>query len=330
MVRAMTMDSVTIPDAFDNMRLDRALAALLPEVSRTRLKNLIESGQVMLDGAVVDTPSFKVRGAQVVALDVPAPEAAEPAAQDIPLDIVYEDDDLLVLNKPAGLVVHPAAGHSDGTLVNALLHHCEASLSGIGGVRRPGIVHRLDKDTSGLMLVAKNDLAHAGLAAQLADRTMSRTYQALVWGVPTPPKGRIDAALGRNPNNRFYMQVRGDGRAAVTNYTVLARYGVTAALVECRLETGRTHQIRVHMAHIKHPVLGDPLYGIPQSAVDGYLKRAEMGGADAQAIKGFDRQALHAVAIRFIHPRSEKQMQFSIELPNEINRLVKILSKLQK
>lgn len=314
-------DSLTIPDDFDNTRLDRALAGLLPDVSRSRLKALIDAGDVTLDGKVADTPSVKVRTGQVVVLAVPAPVAAEPTAQDIPLDIVYEDEDLLVLNKPVGLVVHPAAGHTDGTLVNALLHHCADSLSGVGGVKRPGIVHRLDKDTSGLMLVAKNDVAHTGLSAQLADRTMSRTYQAIVWGVPSPVKGRVDAPLARNPNNRFYMQVRVEGRVAVTNYTVLKSYGVTAALVECRLETGRTHQIRVHMAHIKHPVMGDPLYGIPKSAVEGYLKRAEIMDEKADAIRNFNRQALHAVAIRFIHPRTGKSMEFKVDLPSDIKEL---------
>jgi len=314
-------DSLTIPDEFDNTRLDRALAGMLPDISRSRLKALIDAGDVALDGKVADTPSLKVRAGQVVVLAVPAPVAAEPTAQDIPLDIVYEDEDLLVLNKPVGLVVHPAAGHTDGTLVNALLHHCAESLSGVGGVKRPGIVHRLDKDTSGLMLVAKNDVAHTGLSAQLADRTMSRTYQAIVWGVPSPVKGRVDAPLARNPNNRFYMQVRVEGRVAVTNYTVLKSYGVTAALVECRLETGRTHQIRVHMAHIKHPVMGDPLYGIPKSAVEGYLKRAEIAGEKADTIRNFNRQALHAVAIRFIHPRTGKSMEFKVDLPSDIKEL---------
>jgi len=314
-------DSLTIPDEFDNTRLDRALAGLLPDVSRSRLKALIDAGDVTLDGKVADTASVKVRAGQVVVLAVPAPVAAEPTAQDIPLDIVYEDEDLLVLNKPVGLVVHPAAGHTDGTLVNALLHHCADSLSGVGGVKRPGIVHRLDKDTSGLMLVAKNDVAHTGLSAQLADRTMSRTYQAIVWGVPSPVKGRVDAPLARNPNNRFYMQVRIEGRVAVTNYTVLKNYGATAALVECRLETGRTHQIRVHMAHIKHPVMGDPLYGIPKSAVEGYLKRAEIAGEKADTIRNFNRQALHAVAIRFIHPRTGKSMEFKVDLPSDIKEL---------
>lgn len=321
----MEASAYTIPQTAAGQRLDRALADLLPAVSRSRLKTLIEAGEVRLDGAVMDNAAHKVRGGETVTLSIPDAAPAAPVAQEIPLNIVYEDDDLLVLDKPAGFVVHPAAGHADGTLVNALLHHCEASLSGIGGVRRPGIVHRLDKDTSGLMLVAKNDLAHTGLAAQLADRTMSRTYQAVVWGVPAPPKGRVDAPLIRNPNNRFYVMVRHDGRPAATNYLVLERLGISASLVECKLETGRTHQIRVHMAHIKHPVLGDPLYGIQKSAVEGYIKRARFADAHAQAIRGFGRQALHAVSIRFDHPRTGKSMTFSSPLPPDMQAIIEAL-----
>jgi 23S rRNA pseudouridine1911/1915/1917 synthase len=316
---------ILIPDELNNTRIDRALATLLPDISRSRLKALIDNGDVRIDHVIVQKASQLVSAGQSVSLSVPEPEAAEPTPQNIPLEIVYEDADLIVLNKPVGLVVHPAAGHTDGTLVNALLHHCGDGLSGIGGVKRPGIVHRLDKDTSGLMLVAKNDLAHAGLSAQLADRTMSRTYQAIVWGQPSPVKGRVDQPLARNPNNRFYMQVRVEGKPAATNYMVLKKYGVMASLVECKLETGRTHQIRVHMAHIKHPVLGDPLYGIPKSAIDGYLKRAELKGEAADAIKNFNRQALHAVGIRFIHPRTDKEMEFKVDLPSDIKGLDKIL-----
>ncbi len=286
---------------------------------------MIDAGEVKIDGTVADKPSFKVRGGSVVTLVVPEATAAEPQAENIPLDVVYEDDDLLVLNKPAGLVVHPAAGHLEGTLVNALLHHCAESLSGIGGVKRPGIVHRLDKDTSGLMLVAKNDAAHAGLSAQLADRTMSRTYQAIVWGVPSPRKGRVDAPLARNPNNRFYMQVRPEGRTAATNYLVLDRYGEMASLVECKLESGRTHQIRVHMAHIKHAVLGDPLYGIPVTAVNGHLKRADKSEEAAAHIRAFPRQALHAVALKFIHPRTGKEHEYQVDLPSDFKELINYL-----
>ncbi|HEY8964005.1 MAG TPA: RluA family pseudouridine synthase [Alphaproteobacteria bacterium] len=318
--------SVLIPDVLDNTRLDRALAVLLPDLSRARIQALIESGDVLIGGKALKA-SAKVVAGQSVSLVMPEPEAAEPVAEDIPLDIVYEDDDLLVLNKPAGLVVHPAAGHQQGTLVNALLHHCADSLSGIGGVKRPGIVHRLDKDTSGLMMVAKNDFAHQHLAKQLADRTLSRTYHALVWGTPMPFKGTIDAPLARNPNNRFFMAVRNDGRQAVTHYTVLERYGDTASLVECKLETGRTHQIRVHMVHKKNPLIGDPLYGLQPSAVGGYLKRGGYEGAQADLILGFPRQALHALKLSFIHPRTGNKVTLESELPNDFKELQKSLLK---
>lgn len=318
----MTEGSLTIPDDFDNTRLDRALSGLLPDISRSRLKGLIESGGVSVNRTVIEAPSHKVRAGQVVTLTVPEPEAAEPAAQDIPLDIVYEDSDLLVLNKPAGLVVHPAAGHADGTLVNALLHHCADSLSGIGGVKRPGIVHRLDKDTSGLMLVAKNDAAHNGLAAQLADRTMSRTYQAVVWGVPVPGRGRIDAAIDRHPRDRLRMSVQSHGREAATNYKVLENLGI-ASLVECKLESGRTHQIRVHMAYKKHNVVGDPLYGIQKTAIEAALRKGGIEGKKADLIRAFPRQALHAVGLEFDHPRTGARKKFETKLPNDIKALVK-------
>lgn len=326
---AMTDTLLVIPDTFfQPSRLDRAIAALWPELSRSRIKKLIEEGGVKVDNHTVDEPARKVKTGQTISFEVPDALPAEPAAQDIPLDIVYEDKDLLVLNKHAGLVVHPAAGHADGTLVNALLHHCGASLSGIGGVKRPGIVHRLDKDTSGLMLVAKNDAAHAGLSKQLADRTMSRTYQALVWGILSPPKGKIDAPIARNPHNRFFMSVRPDGRAAVTHYKTLEKFGVTASLVECKLESGRTHQIRVHMAHIKHSVLGDPLYGIQKTAVNAHLKRAGIEGKTAELIGHFPRQALHATALHFVHPRTENEMRFEVNLSKDIKGLLKIFQNI--
>ena len=322
------MHSVTIPDDFDNARFDRALAALLPELSRSRLKSLIESGAVTLDKKICDDASHKVRAGQVATLKIPEPEPAEPTAQDIPLDIVYEDDDLIVLNKPAGLVVHPAAGHADGTLVNALLHHCGDSLSGIGGVKRPGIVHRLDKETSGLMLVAKNDHAHASLSAQLADRTMSRTYNAVVWGTPTPAVGRVNAQIDRHPRDRLRMAVHTGGRDAATNYKVIEKFGTTASLIECKLETGRTHQIRVHMLHIKHPVLGDPLYGTQKTAVNAALKKTDLKPADIERIAHFPRQALHAVELQFIHPTTGKLRKYSAKLPSDIKDLIKSLGRI--
>lgn len=320
------MSTVTIPDEHNNARLDRALAALLPDVSRSRLKALIEAGDVTLDKKITTDASLKVKSGQTATLIIPPPAAAEPEAQDIPLDIVYEDDDLLVLNKPAGLVVHPAAGHHDGTLVNALLHHCADSLSGIGGVKRPGIVHRLDKDTSGLMLVAKNDAAHASLSSQLSDRTMSRTYHAIVWGVPQPPKGRVAAPINRNPHDRLRQAVRPDGRFAATNYKTLETFGNTATLMECKLETGRTHQIRVHMAHIKHNVVGDPLYGIQKTAIAAHLKRANITGKKADTIVGFPRQALHAFELTFKHPVTGKAMTFNAPAPDDMKALIKALA----
>jgi len=322
------MHSVTIPDEFDNARFDRALAALLPEISRSRLKSLIEGGTVTLDGKIADTASSKVRAGQVVSLVIPEALPAQPSAQNIPLDIVFEDKDLIVLNKPAGLVVHPAAGHADGTLVNALLHHCGDSLSGIGGVKRPGIVHRLDKETSGLMLVAKNDHAHNALSAQLSDRTMSRTYQAVVWGVPQPHKGRVEAAIDRHTRDRLRMAVLMGGREAATNYKVLEKFGDTASLVECKLETGRTHQIRVHMQHIRHYVLGDPLYGFQKTAAASVLRKTGLKEADTQVVERFPRQALHAVELEFVHPTSGKLRSFKAKLPKDISNLVKILRKI--
>jgi 23S rRNA pseudouridine1911/1915/1917 synthase len=245
----------------------------------------------------------------VVTVAVPPSAPAIPAAQPIPLSIVFEDEYLLVIDKPAGLVVHPGAGHHDGTLVNALLAYCGDQLSGIGGVRRPGIVHRLDKDTSGLMVAAKTDAAHRGLSAQLADRSLSRTYRAIVWGTPTPVAGRIDAPIGRSPNNRRKMAVvRHGGREAVTLYSTIARVGGKASLIECKLMTGRTHQIRVHMASSGHPLVGDPLYG-----------RAR---GDGSALARFPRQALHATAIAFLHPIDGREMSFVSEPPDDFRNLI--------
>ena len=247
-----------IPPALDRQRLDKALVALYPSFSRARLQALIAAGYVTRDAQPVTDVNRKVKTGEIYTLTPPPPEPAEPKAESIPLTIVFEDADLLVLDKPAGVVVHPAPGHRDGTLVNALLAHCGASLSGIGGVARPGIVHRLDKDTSGLMIVAKNDHAHQELSKQFADRTLSRTYHALVKGVPTPPAGSIDRPIGRHPQDRKKMAVLSKGRPALTHYKTLETFDKNgkpfASLIECKLATGRTHQIRVHLAHLKHPV----------------------------------------------------------------------------
>lgn len=306
-------------------RLDAALAALAGgALSRTRLSDLIRAGAVTgPDGAAQTDPSRKVAAGDTYAVVAPDPVPSEILAEDIPLNILYEDEHLLVIDKPAGLVVHPGAGHWSGTLVNALLHHCGASLSGIGGVQRPGIVHRLDRETSGVMLAAKTDAAHRALAAQLADRTLSRVYRALVLGRPVPPLGTIDVAIGRHPSDRLKMAAgtRG-GRAARTHYRVLESFGEGASLVECHLESGRTHQIRVHMAHIRHPVIGDPLYGPQKTALSAALRRADRGEDAVAAALTFQRQALHACRISFIHPESGEEMEFSAPLPPDMAALL--------
>lgn len=311
-------------------RLDKALAEACLQgkepategLSRARLQHLIRDGFVSRaeTGEAVKDPAFKTGANESYKIILPPPEAAAPEAQDLPLSILYEDNDLLVLNKPVGLVVHPAAGHRDATLVNALLAHCGASLSGIGGVARPGIVHRLDKDTSGLLVVAKNDFAHQSLTSQFADRSLSRVYKALVWGVPNPLEGEIEGAIGRHPRARQKMAVvtRG-GKEALTHYKVLETFGLVASLVECRLATGRTHQIRVHMEHIKHPVIGDPVYGSRRRAA----KDGEKGLI--ALLEAFPRQALHAGEIKFIHPRTNKPMKYKASLPSDMAALLKRL-----
>jgi 23S rRNA pseudouridine1911/1915/1917 synthase len=309
------------------VRLDGWLAAKCADLnlSRSRLKALILEGAVSVNDSMCGDPSKKVQPGMAIEIAVPPPEDATPVPENIPLDIVYEDDDLLVLNKQAGLVVHPAPGHSRGTLVNALLYHCGNSLSGIGGVRRPGIVHRLDKDTSGLMIVAKNDAAHQGLSAQLADRSLSRHYHAVVWHAPTLRKGKVDEPVGRHPASRQKMAVnRRNGRPAVTHYTLLEAYGGgTAALLECRLETGRTHQVRVHMAYAGHPLVGDPVYGAQATAASSLLKKGGYSDAAKQTILQFPRQALHACKIHFIHPVTDEGMAFEASLPGDLQTLLK-------
>lgn len=311
-----------VPDDLASVRLDKALATLCPEMSRSRLKVLIESGDVFLDGAVCADASLKVAAGQEISLTIPPPVAAQPQAERIPLDIVYEDAHLLVIDKPAGLVVHPGAGNWTGTLVNALLYHCGDTLSGIGGVARPGIVHRLDKDTSGLMVAAKTDAAHRGLAAQLEDRSLSRTYCALVWKA-APPKGTVDKPIARHANSRLKMTVpaRG-GREARTHYRRMAVYRDAVSLIECDLETGRTHQIRVHMSAIGHPLLGDPLYGMQETGQRSLLKKAGYDESVVAAVLGFPRQALHAARIRFIHPVTGEEMAFARALPQDFAGLV--------
>ncbi len=321
-----TTYTVTVPQDKARHRLDRVLADALPALSRSRLKGLIESGGVTRrDGDAPPTPATgpatRVKAGEVYVVAVPPARPAVPQAQAIPLSVVYEDADLIVIDKPVGLVVHPAAGHPDGTLVNALLAHCGDSLSGIGGVTRPGIVHRLDKDTSGLMIAAKNDAAHRALARQLETRTLKRRYKALVWGRPSPRQGTIESAIGRNPANRKKMAVvKKGGKAALTRYRVLGPAGTRASLIECRLSTGRTHQIRVHMADIGYPVIGDPLYG-------GGLARRLKGAPEdiRQALAPFDHQALHAYLIGFRHPSSGGVLQFESKIPNDFSELIKFM-----
>ena len=317
-----TTYTVRVPQDKARLRLDRALADALPALSRTRLKALIEAGRVMRDGRIAVTdPAAKVMGGDTFTVAVPAAMPAAPRPQAIPLAVVYEDDDLIVVDKPAGLVVHPAAGNPEGTLVNALLAHCGASLSGIGGVMRPGIVHRLDKGTSGLMVAAKNDTAHRALAAELAERKLERAYKALVWGVPKPRAGKIEGLIGRDRRQRKKMAVvKSGGKPALTRYRVLMPVGAAASLVECRLNTGRTHQIRVHMAAIGHPVVGDPVYG-------GRPGRRRKGQAAALP-GGLNHQALHAFLIGFEHPRSHRRLHFKSSLPFYFNELIDFLEKI--
>lgn len=305
-------------------RLDKWLAAALPEWSRTRLKSMIESGQVSTQGIPVRDPAFKVRAGQVFAFEVPPATPATPAPQPIALEVVYEDEDLIVVEKPAGMVVHPAPGSPDTTLVNALLAHCGGSLSGIGGVKRPGIVHRLDKDTSGLIVAAKNDVSHRSLSQQFATRRVERGYVAVTWGVPMPPTGSIEGNIGRSPVNRKKMAVVSQGgKPALTRYVVRRAFRDVAALLECRLATGRTHQIRVHLAAAGHPLIGDPLYG----RVTLSRKRAVRPDL-RDRICAFPRQALHAFSIGFMHPRTNVWHSYESPIPRDINLLVRSLEAL--
>lgn len=320
-----TIDLVAGPDDAGT-RLDRWLAGKVPDLSRSRLQALIRDGHVR-SGATIREARTPVKPGATYTIEMPAPEPSGVEGEDIALDVVYEDADIIVIDKPAGLVVHPAAGHATGTLVNALINHCGASLSGIGGVKRPGIVHRLDKDTSGILVVAKNDTAHQSLSDQFKshghDGRLRRTYLAYVWGVPLHPKGVIDAPLARSQSNRTKISVvhPEKGRHAVTHYEVLETFPgdkptSTVALLRLELETGRTHQIRVHLAHIGHPVLGDPVYAA------GFKTRLAGLHADARAVaSNLRRQALHAETLAFEHPGSLENMSFTSELPDDLRAL---------
>lgn len=321
--------TMNVPGDLTGVRLDKAAVALYPDLSRARLQTLIEAGDLRLNGQMA-AASAKVKVGDQLALTLPAAAPAIPQAQDIALDIVYEDGDLLVLNKPPGLVVHPGAGHADQTLVNALLHHCGDSLSGIGGVKRPGIVHRLDKDTSGLMLVAKNDHTHQDLSAQLQARTVSRTYWAVVVGQPVPARGTVDLPIGRHPTHRQKQAISRQGRPARTHYAIARTYSPKLALIQCKLETGRTHQIRVHMAALKCPLLGDPLYGAQRTSLLAALRTAPVeDSARIERILDYGRQALHARELAFIHPRTGVEMLFVTDtLPADFGGLLEDLSAL--
>jgi len=316
------------------VRLDRFLSAALPQLSRTRVQALIKEGQVASRGATIEDAKYRVKPGDRFELAVPQAAEAAVAAEAIPLDVVYEDNSLIVIDKPAGLVVHPGAGQPAGTLVNALIAHCGKSLSGIGGVARPGIVHRLDKDTSGLMVVAKTDQAHRALADQFADHghtgEMERGYLALVWGAPSKPQGRIEAPIGRHPTSRTKMAVlpADKGRHAATHWRVVETYGHNkddpiASLIECELETGRTHQVRVHLAHIGHPLIGDPLYG---RGFKSKLKKLPQ--AEQAKVAALDRQALHAERLVFVHPVTGTLLEFNSPLPNDLAEIADTLSEL--
>ena len=322
------VETVKIAAEEQGQRLDRMLAARIPALSRSRLKALILDGQVTIQAATeartIRDPASHVNSGDTVTVTLPAPEQAKPAGEPIPLNIVYEDDTLIVIDKPKGLVVHPAAGHAKGTLVNALIAHCGDSLSGIGGVKRPGIVHRLDKDTTGLMVIAKTDRAHHALSKQFAEKGESgleRGYLAFVWGAPARAKGTIDAPLDRHPQARDKRAVREGGRQAVTHWQVLERFAGSdgkpvASLLACTLETGRTHQIRVHLAHIGHPILGDASYGT------GFKTKASLLSPAARAaLEGLGRQALHAYVSTIEHPETKKSLWFQSELPSDLRRL---------
>jgi 23S rRNA pseudouridine1911/1915/1917 synthase len=331
-----THHTITVDEDSVGLRLDKFLSNVLPEISRARLQAMIEGGAILRDGKPYANSSYKVKANETYILDVPDVVALDLTPSDITLDIVYEDDDIIILNKPAGMTVHPAAGTRGDTLVHALLNHCGASLSGIGGVARPGIVHRIDKETSGLLAVAKNDAAHQHLSAQLKDRSLKRTYIAYVWMALTPRAGTIDAPIARNPRFRRQMGVVADGKHAITHYETLAAYHIPgnitplASKVRCELETGRTHQIRVHLTHAKCPLMGDPVYGMPTTT---RLNRIKATGyrLTEEAITVFqelNRQALHAAELVLIHPKTNEEMNFECPLPDDLQTLENTLVSL--
>jgi len=320
-----------VPDDQAGWRLDRFLAAALGDVSRSRVQQLLESGAVTHTRKTIRDGNFRVKPGEAFTVSVPPPLPAAPQGQDIPLDIVHEDNDVIVINKPAGLVVHPAAGNLDGTLVNALIAHCGPSLAGIGGEVRPGIVHRLDKDTSGLLVAAKNERAMTSLGKQFANHTVERAYHAVVWGAPRAGDGMVEGQIGRNPFDRKRMAVlRGGGKEARTRYRVMETFGdpakPVASLIECRLETGRTHQIRVHLTHIGHPLIGDPSYGRARQAPRPKTTEEEVAFTTAM---NFPRQALHAWLLGFQHPSLHKNVRFERSEPADMFGLINALRGLK-
>lgn len=326
MSKDAAIKSVSVPAASSGARLDKWLAEAVPELSRSRLQNLIAEGAVTVAGTIETDPAARLKSGQSVRLKLPAAVDASPEAQAIELDVLYEDEHLIVINKPVGMVVHPAPGNPDNTLVNALLAHCAGSLAGIGGVKRPGIVHRIDKDTSGLLVAAKTDKAHAGLSAQFAAHTIERTYDALVWGVPRHAQDQIVGAIGRSRHNRQKMAiVKRGGKDAETGYRIVDVFGEIASHVRCKLKTGRTHQIRVHMASIGHPLIGDETYGSN--------RRRSMKGVPpdvAAMLKSFPRQALHAGVLGFVHPITDKKMKFERDPPEDFAELLQGLRAVEE
>lgn len=319
--------NLIVTEEFIGFRLDKFLSTLVPELSRSRVQALLAEGAVTCGGKPATNLSAKVKIGQEYQLLIPEVAPSHIEAQAMDLDIVYEDSDILVINKPAGLTVHPAAGNRDKTLVNALLAHCGDTLSGIGGVARPGIVHRIDKDTSGLLVVAKNDFAHAGLSAQLADHTLGRTYNAIIWGAPNTLSGTITGNIGRSPTNRQKMAVvKTGGKPATTHYSTLkTQNSKLFTFVECKLETGRTHQIRVHFLNIGNPLVGDPTYGMTTTSRLRQNIYKTLNDEARESLLAFNRQALHARELRLIHPRNCKEMTFSAELPADMQNLQKLL-----
>ncbi|MGD9639377.1 MAG: RluA family pseudouridine synthase [Alphaproteobacteria bacterium] len=304
-----------VPSSHNNERIDKWISSESKEISRSRVQQLIEQGYVLKNNDIINDAAKKVHQGDIIEILIPPAEEAIPVGEKIDLDIVYEDEDLIVINKNPNMVVHPAPGNSSGTLVNALIEHCGSSLSGIGGVKRPGIVHRIDKDTSGLIVIAKNDLAHQSLSEQFAAHSIRRAYIAVVWGVPKPLKGRIETNLGRHKVNRKKMAVlKSGGKVAITNYETIKNIQNMVSVLECRLETGRTHQIRVHMAHIGCPLVGDQTYGNNKKHLAKFFENA--------VVKDFLRQALHAKELGFIHPRTQKEMFFSKDMPEDMKILI--------